>query len=713
VSRGRELGARSTVIRTLRSGAHAGNGKVATASDGLRLRDLERRLSEADATIHALLNHEIDAVVETKNGTPVLLAKAQEELRQSEERYREQAALLDIAHEAIMVKDLDGRIVYWNKGAERTYGYGADEVLGRKVSEFLYNDSVGFQRARSAVLARGDWNGEEIRHTKDGHDIVVEAGCTLVRDEQGRPKSILAISTDITERKQTVESTKAAEERMRFALQSAHVGIWDMDCRTGMVRWSEIIEAQYGVAPGTFHGTFDGFIDCIHVEDRACVRETMEKAMRSGSDFLIRNRSIWPDESVRWLSGAGRFLLDDHGTPVRGVGISQDVTEQHALQAQFLQAQKMDAVGRLAGGVAHDFNNVLTVILGFCELLLADGDSNDRRQADIGEIHKAGLRAAGLTRQLLAFSRKQVIEPTTLDLNVVIAEMQVMLGRLIGEDVKVLLGLRPTLSTVLADRGHVEQIVMNLAVNARDAMPKGGTLTIETDNIDLDEQYTTTHLGVKTGPYVVLTMSDTGAGMSPAVQARLFEPFFTTKDIGKGSGLGLATVHGIVERSGGAINVYSEVGRGTSFKVYFPRADAAKNVPAAPPSMAESSGGTATVLVVEDADGLRALVVRMLQVQGYTVLAAASAEGALRLFDENPSIDVLLTDVVMPGGSGPDLTAELTKRRPTLKVVYMSGYTDDAMVLHGVLEPGITFLHKPFTAAKLGRTIREALERQV
>jgi two-component system, cell cycle sensor histidine kinase and response regulator CckA len=371
----------------------------------------------------------------------------------------------------------------------------------------------------------------------------------------------------------------------------------------------------------------------------------------------------------------------------------------------------MEAIGRLAGGVAHDFNNLLTVILGHCDLLLTDMDPDDPRQDDIMEIQKAGVSAAGLTRQLLAFSRKQIIEPALLDLNLVVADTRAMLGRLVGEDVKIMLALRPGLARVMADRGQVEQIVVNLAVNARDAMPGGGTLTIETANVELDEHYTTTHLAVKPGPYVVLTVSDSGTGMTPEVRGRLFEPFFTTKEVGKGTGLGLATVYGIVARCGGSISVYSEIGLGTSFKVYFPRTNAAEPVAVAMRPVARVQTGTHTVLVVEDAEGLRDLTRKLLERQGYTVLAAANADEALQLFKRNASIDVVLTDVVMPGASGPELTRRLVEERPGLKVVYMSGYTEEAIVHHGVLNPGIAFLNKPFTSDALGRKLRDVLDR--
>jgi CheY-like chemotaxis protein len=293
----------------------------------------------------------------------------------------------------------------------------------------------------------------------------------------------------------------------------------------------------------------------------------------------------------------------------------------------------------------------------------------------------------------------------------VVTDLRVMLGRLIGEDVNIVLGLRPGLALVKADRGQVEQIVMNLAVNARDAMPTGGTLTIETANIELDEHYVSKHLAVKPGPYVSLTVTDTGMGMSPAVQARLFEPFFTTKEPGKGTGLGMATVYGIVARSGGTVDVHSEVSKGTAFNVYFPRADATAMVVEAPPAVNRRHAGGQTVLLVEDAEGVRELTTRLLQRLGYTVLVAANAEEALRLFEQHPSIDVLLTDVVMPGTSGPELSRQLIGERRALRVIYMSGYTEETIVHHGVLRPGIAFLHKPFTSETLGRKIREVLAR--
>jgi signal transduction histidine kinase/DNA-binding response OmpR family regulator len=374
------------------------------------------------------------------------------------------------------------------------------------------------------------------------------------------------------------------------------------------------------------------------------------------------------------------------------------------------QTQKMDAIGQLAGGVAHDFNNLLTAILGYCELVLSDLEPGDPHQADVEEIQKAGTRAVGLTRQLLMFSRKQIIEPARLDLNGIVTDMRMMLCRLIEADVRMVLALTPAPVFIDADRGHVEQIVMNLAVNARDAMPRGGTLTIGTRDVVVEAGAEAARLGVSPGRYAMLSVCDTGTGITPEVLARLFEPFFTTKELGKGTGLGLATVHGIVESLGGCVDVASAPGKGASFRVYFPMAGPRVAISAAPLVVARVRTAAETVLVVDDDDGFLELVRRLLERQGYTVLLAQNADDAQRLFDAHPSIDVLLTDVVMPGASGLELTQRLCEQRPGLKVVYMSGYPAEAIASHGVLNPGIALLHKPFTAGMLTRKIREALD---
>ena len=428
---------------------------------------------------------------------------------QAEAQLHLQGAALNAAANAIAITDRSGLTEWVNPAFSELTGYTSAEAVGKNPRDLVKSDQhdpAFYKNLWDTILSGHVWRGEMVNRRKDDSLYTEEQTITPVRDLQGDISHFIAIKQDITERKRaeeefrrSAESLRTAEERMRFALENADVGIWDMDYTTGVLRWSETLEAQYGLQPGTFGGTFEAFVERIHPDDRASVLETVGKAMKSGADFSVQNRSIWPDGTVRWLSGAGRILLGEHGEPVRGVGISLDVTERRTLEEQYQQAQKMEAIGRLAGGVAHDFNNLLTVILGYCELLLADLEPDDPRQADIAEIQKAGTRAAGLTRQLLAFSRKQIIEPTLLDLNVVVADMRAMLGRLIGEDVKVVLGLRPELALVKADRGQVEQIVMNLAVNARDAMPKGGTLTIETANVELDEHYAKTHLGCEAG----------------------------------------------------------------------------------------------------------------------------------------------------------------------------------------------------------------------
>ncbi|MBI5479121.1 MAG: response regulator [Deltaproteobacteria bacterium] len=380
------------------------------------------------------------------------------------------------------------------------------------------------------------------------------------------------------------------------------------------------------------------------------------------------------------------------------------------LQEQFQQAQKMEAVGRLAGGVAHDFNNLLSIILSNCSFALEGLGEGDPRREEITDIKEAGERAANLTRQLLSFSRRQMLQPRVLDLNGLITDLHKMLPRLLGEDIAIVLALAPTLGLVRADPGQLEQVIVNLAVNARDAMPDGGRLLVETADVELDEDYVRRHVTGAVGPFVRLTVSDTGCGMDPETQAKVFEPFFTTKEKGKGTGLGLSTVYGIVKQSNGFIWVYSEPGRGATFKVYLPRVTSAEQ-PWRPANGAETlRGGDETILLVEDDAEVRAAATRALRNLGYRVLEADGLEAARRVAASAAAIQLLLTDVVMPGGSGREVGLAVTAAHPAAKVLYMSGYTDNAILHHGVLEPGVAFVQKPFTPDVLGRKVREVLD---
>ena len=432
--------------------------------------------------------------------------------------------------------------------------------------------------------------------------------------------------------------------------------------------------------------------------------------------LIIVTGSLDEETAVECIkAGAADYVLKTNlvrlPSAVRSaLALAASKARARSLEAQLAQSQRLEAVGRLAGGVAHDFNNILTAIGGYTDLLLADMAPTDARRQDVEEILRAAQRAAALTQQLLAFSRRQVMQPKVLDLNALVADIEKMLRRLIGEDILFATVLHPRTGNVRADPGQLEQVIVNLAVNARDAMPEGGRLTIETRSVELDESYRTEHPTVSPGPYVMLAVSDTGIGMDEETRTRIFEPFFTTKVRGKGTGLGLATVYGIVQQSGGHIWVYSEPGRGTTMRVYLPRVDAPadklERPGDAPP---QDLRGTETILLVEDEASVRAVTGQLLARNGYTVVEAADGPSALAL--DIPKLDLLLTDVVMPGMSGRELANQLTARRPGLRVLYMSGYTDDAVVRHGMLEPGLSYLEKPFRPDALLRKVRETLGR--
>jgi len=476
-------------------------------------------------------------------------------------------------------------------------------------------------------------------------------------------------------------------------------------------RWLKVppgLCALLGASEGELLGTGVGSV--IH-PDHLAQAEAQRRRLVGGDTRSadLETRFVRRDGRAVWVYLNSSVVQDATGAPLYLLTYLRDVTERKNLEEQLRQAQKMEAVGQLAGGIAHDFNNLLTAIIGNGELLLRELDPADPARLDLVEINRAAHRAAGLTRQLLAFSRKQVLQPRLLNVNDVVTELTSLLRRVIGEHVELRLDLDPALGPILADPGQLEQVITNLAVNGRDAMPGGGILTIRTGNLDDGPVSGGGPEGELLGPHVVLAVSDTGVGMDERTRARLFEPFFTTKEMGRGTGLGLATVYGIVRQSGGQIRVHTQPNQGTTFTVYLPRAE---GVPAAGETAAavEAPGGAGTVLVVEDEESVRSLACRVLRGKGYRVIEAASAEVALALLGADPGhIDLLLTDVVMPGISGPVLAQRLIQRYPRLRVLYMSGYAEEAIERRGTLPAGGELLEKPFTGDQLARRVRQAI----
>jgi signal transduction histidine kinase/ActR/RegA family two-component response regulator len=438
-----------------------------------------------------------------------------------------------------------------------------------------------------------------------------------------------------------------------------------------------------------------------------------EEASSRGSSFQAEYRLTRKDGKIIWVSDNAVVISGNDSHPVME-GLIVDITDRKLLENRLQQSHRMEAVGRLAGGIAHDFNNLLTIIKGYAEMALNRPGVPPEFTADVHQIGNAAERASTLIRQLLAFSRKQVLQPKSLDLNSIVESLDKLLNRLMGADIQMKTACSANIGRVKADPAQIEQVIMNLVVNARDAMPKGGRLTIETANVDLDANYARDHVSVKPGPYVMLAVSDTGMGMDAETQAHIFEPFYTTKGGGRGTGLGLSTVYGIVKQSGGYIWVYSEPGKGTTFKVYLPRVEEPVDAPAARAEQMAESRGNETILVVEDEDAVRELARTILAAQGYSVLVAGSAADAERMAsDSSREIHLMLTDVVMPGVSGRELARRITSRNSKMQVLFMSGYTDNVIAHGGVLEDGVAFLQKPFTPRALTNKVRELLDRPV
>jgi two-component system, cell cycle sensor histidine kinase and response regulator CckA len=494
---------------------------------------------------------------------------------------------------------------------------------------------------------------------------------------------------------------KDKDKKFRLLFEDHPQAMWVMDPDTGRFLEANAAASQlYGYTPEEFRGK--------SLRDLDAGSEAAPALVPDAPSGL----AVWRhrDHHGRLIDIEAATHEIQYGGKRAILGVLLDITGRRSLEEQLRQAQKMEAVGMLAGGVAHDFNNLLTIITGYSQLILNNIDEDDPNRHSVEQIMKAGERAAALTKQLLAFSRRQVLQPKVLDLNKVVGGLGTMLRRLIGEDIDLHLELPPDLGRVSADPGQIEQVIMNLTVNARDAMPKGGVLTIETANVHLDHHYAGRHIAVKPGAYILLAVSDTGAGMDPATQARLFEPFFTTKASGKGTGLGLSTVFGIVKQSGGSVEVYSEPGRGTSVKVYLPRIDQAATLDD-PSKKKKATRGSETILLVEDDEMVRTLVRETLLREGYKILDAPGPLEAKKMSEQfKAQIQLMITDVVMPKISGRDLAEQLSKRRPDMKVLYMSGYTDNAVLNSGILEKEVAFIQKPFTPLALTEKVREVLE---
>jgi len=633
--------------------------------------------------------------------------RAEQQLRASETRL---VAILEAALDAHITIDQTGHVLTWNRQAEAMFGWSLQDAHGKRLADLIVPPQ--YRNAHIAGLSRFVTTGEgpalnqrlELSALRrDGLEFAVELAIAPIR--VGTAWLFSAFLRDITARNAADAALRASETHHRTVLEHIADAVFvtdaegrylDVNPRACELTGYSREELLHMSSPDTYP---------LDARAEARARLTQIAVTTGSSPRSFERQLVRKDGSIVTVEVNARLLPDG-----RLLATSRDVTERKQLEQQLRQAQKMEAIGRLAGGVAHDFNNVLTAIFGYVDLLREELPAGGSAHQDLGEVRKAAERAAGLTRQLLAFSRQQVLEPVVLELNELVEDFEKMLRRVIGEDIEMRLALGKDAGNVRTDPGQLQQVLMNLVVNARDAMPTGGTLILETANADLTEQYAELHQPVVPGPYVMLAVSDSGMGMTPETKARIFEPFFTTKEKGKGTGLGLSTVYGIVKQSRGYVWVYSESGRGTTFKIYLPRVDAPadKLLPTREPG---SVVGTETILLAEDDAILRPLAKGLLAKLGYTVLDAADAAEALETARQyGQPIHLLVADVVMPGASGRELARQLEKSRPETKVLYVSGYTDDAIVHHGMLEPGLNFLQKPFTPAVLARKVREVLD---
>ncbi|MGD0820443.1 MAG: PAS domain S-box protein [Desulfomonilia bacterium] len=641
--------------------------------------------------------------------------EAEQALKKSEERYR---TILDTMEEGYFEDDLKGTLTFINDAGCRLMGYDRDELIGMTYRNYSSPETARHMyEVYHRIFESGNpefmMDYEIIR--KDGSVRTHQANAALLRDHAGEPKGFRILVRDVTERKKAEDALRLSEERYRTILDTMEEGYYEVDLKGSFTFVNDAGCRLLGYERDELVGM--NYRNYHSPETARHMYEVYHPMFETGkTEFLMDYEVIRKDGSVRTHQANSTILRDHAGRPKGFRVLARDITERKRaedekakLEAQLLQAQKMESVGRLAGGVAHDFNNMLSVILGYTELIKLRLEPDNPLLHDLMEIERAAGRSKDITAQLLAFSRKQIISPRPMNLNDLISSTQKTLARLIGEDIDLRFYPGEGLWSIRFDLSQMEQILVNLAVNARDAMPHGGKLTVETANILMNEDYCRVHLGSTPGPYVLLAVSDNGSGMDKETLQNVFEPFFTTKEIGKGTGLGLATVYGIVQQNNGFINVYSEQGQGTTFKIYLPRSmdgvEVSEEILEQPVAL-----GSGKILLVEDDDLMRKMTTDMLKTIGYSVLAVGSPLEALSICEEKDArFDLVITDVVMPGMSGRELRDKLGIIRPDIKVLFMSGYTSNVIVHHGVLEEGVHFIQKPFSLNDFARKIQEAM----
>lgn len=618
-------------------------------------------------------------------------------------------AVLHGASEGIYAKDLSGRYLLANPAFAQFVGKPVEQIVGAHDQLLFSAEDVQRILTRDPEIIQSQKGQSYESHLITGSKRKTYLGTkSPLIDQEGNVAGLIGIVHDITKRKQAEEEHQENERRLQMALAASQMGVWELNPTTGSYYWSP--ECYQLLGFDNQDNPLQDIFQALHPDDKVRIQELINRAIENLENYAAECRCVRASGEIRWMMMRGQVVVDQEQQLQRIVGVIQDITDRVHLEEQLRQAQKMEAIGQLAGGIAHDFNNLLTVISGYSNLLLAKLSPEDTNHPYIKNIYEAGERASALTRQLLAFSRKQVLEPKLVDLHLIIENIESMLRRLIGEDIALITLLAAEKRHVKLDPHQFEQVIVNLAVNARDAMPTGGLLTIETRNVFLDDYYCSLHADVNAGHYLRVAVTDTGEGISSEVQKRIFEPFFTTKATGKGTGLGLATVFGIVKQSNGHIKVYSEVGVGTCFKIYLPLAQQ-DIVTIAQHAPKNEQSGSETILLVEDDESVRTITELALQEHGYHVITSTNANQALEIIQHHHGeITLLLTDVIMPQMNGTSLVQRLKEMQPALKVLYMSGYTDDAIVRHSIINQESAFINKPFSPVALAHKVREVLD---